>query len=129
MSVFLFQNNQHVYQILDDQESAFHVLTWSALRYTTHSHQDDVGLQMKLYNEVDVHHDGGVEEGRLKGYMIQNSLKIIFHPPALHKLINGLHIFFQKHYSDLASDALAFPQLYPALEAKHHKKCECCSNH
>jgi len=64
---------------------------------------------MKPYNEVDVHCDGGVEGGRLKGYMIQNSLKVIFHPPALHKLINDLHIFFQKYYRDLASDVLAFP--------------------
>ena len=84
---------------------------------------------MKPHNEVDVHRDGGVEGGRLKGYMIQNSLKVIFYPPMLHKLINDLHIFFQKHYRDLASDALAFPQLYPALETKHHKKCECCGNH
>ena len=113
-----------MHQILDDQESVFHVLTWSALRYTAHSHQDNMGLQMKPYDEVDIHHDGGVEEGRLKEYMIQNGLKIIFYLPMLHKLINDLCIFFQEHYRDLASDALAFPQLYPALEAEHHKKYE-----
>jgi len=124
MSVFLVQNNQHVHQILDDWESAFHVLTWSVLCYTAHSHQDDVGPQIKPYNEVDVHHDGDVEGGKLKGYIIQNGLKVIFHPPALHKLINDLCIFFQEYYRDLASDALAFSQLYPALEAEHHKKCE-----
>ena len=62
MSVFLLQNNQHVYQILDDQEFALH--------YTAHSHQDDVRPQMKPYDEVDMHRNWGVEEGRLKGYMI-----------------------------------------------------------
>ena len=102
MSVFLLQNNQHVHQILDDQESAFHVLTWSALRYTAHSHQDDVGPQMKPYDEVDVHHDGGVEGGRLKRDMIQNSLKVIFHPPALHKLIDDLCALFDLHYPPLS---------------------------
>ncbi len=70
MLVFLLQNNQHVHQILDDRESAFHVLTWFTLRYTAYSHQDDVGLQMKPYNEVDVHRNGGVEGGKLKRDMI-----------------------------------------------------------
>jgi len=49
---------------------------------------------MKPYDEVDVHRDRGVEGGRLKRDMIQNGLKVIFHLPALHKLINDLHIFF-----------------------------------
>ena len=96
MSVALLQNDHHVHEILDDRESVFYVLMWSALRYTLHSHQDDVGLQMKSYDEVDVHHDGGVEGGRLKGYMIQNSLKVIFHLPTLHKLINKLCILFRE---------------------------------
>ncbi len=37
------------------------MLTWSALHYTTHSYQDDVGLQMKPYDEVDVHCNGNVK--------------------------------------------------------------------
>ena len=102
MLVFLLQNNQHVHQILDDRESAFHVLTWSALRYTAHSHQDDVGPQMKPYDEVDVHRDGGVEGGRLKRDMIQNGLKVIFHPPALHKLIDDLRALFDLRYPPLS---------------------------
>ena len=101
MSVFLLQNNQHVHQILDDWESAFHVLTWSALHYTAHSHQDDVGPQMKPYDEVDVHHNGGVEGGRLKRDMIQNGLKVIFHSPMLHKLIDDLHALFDLRYLPL----------------------------
>ena len=124
MSVTLLENNQHVHGIIDDRESAFHLLTWSALRYTAHSHQDDVGPQMKPYDEVDVHRDGGVEGGRLKGYMIQDPLKVTFHPPALHELIDDLRIFFRERYRGLTSDAKAYPQLYPALEAEHHKKCE-----
>jgi len=57
-------------------------------------------------------------------YTLGNVSEVIFYPPALHKLINDLHIFFREHYRDLTSNALAFPQLYPALEAEHHKKCE-----
>ena len=131
MSVFLLQNNRHVHQILDDRESAFHVLTWSALRYTAHSHQDDVGPQMKPYDEVDVHRDGGVEGGRLKRDMIQNGLKVIFHPPALHKLIDDLRILFRERYRELTGDTQTFPlsnespsQIYAAVEAEHHKRCE-----
>ena len=102
MSVFLLQNNQHVHQILDDRESAFHVLTWSALRYTAHSHQDDVGPQMKPYDEVDVHRNGDVEEGKLKRDMIQETLQVIFHPPMLHKLIDNLCALFDLCYPPLS---------------------------
>ena len=113
-----------MHQILDDRESAFHVLTWSALRYTAHSHQDDVGPQMKPYDEVDVYHDGNVKRGFYKELMIRKPLEVTFYPPALYNLIDELHIFFRERYKDLTSDAKAYPQLYPALEAEHHKKYE-----
>ena len=102
MSVALLQNTQDVHEILDDRESAFHVLTWSALRYTAHSSRDDVGSHMKPYDEVDVHRNGGVEGGRLKGYMIQNGLKVIFHPSVLHKLIDDLRALFDLRYPPLS---------------------------
>ena len=104
MSVALLQNTQDVHEILDDRESAFHVLTWSALRYTAHSSRDDVGSHMKPYDEVDVHRNGGVEGGRLKGYMIQNGLKVIFHPPELHELIDVLRRWFRERYKTLEPD-------------------------
>ena len=44
MSIALLQDEEHEHEILDDRESAFHLLTWSALRYTSHSHQDNVEL-------------------------------------------------------------------------------------
>ena len=124
MSVTLLENNQHVHGIIDDRESAFHLLTWSALRYTAHSHRDDVGPQMLPYDEAVAYRDGNVKGGSGKKDMIQNGLKVIFHPPALHKLIDNVRIFFRERYRDLKSDAQTFPQLYPALEAEHHKKCE-----
>ena len=102
MSVFLLQNNQHVHQILDDQESAFHVLTWSALRYTAHSHQDDVGPQMKPYDEMDVYCNGNVKGGFRKELMIRKPLEVTFYPPALHELIDDLHALFELRYPPLS---------------------------
>ena len=78
---------------------------------------------MKPYDEIDVHCDGSVEGDRLKRNMIQNGLKIIFHPSVFYKLINELCIFLEC-YRDLLSDAKTYLQLYLALEAKHHKKYE-----
>ena len=131
MSVFLLQNNQHVHQILDDRESAFHVLTWSALRYTAHSHQDDVGPQMKPYDEVDVHRDGNVKGGFRKELMIRKPLEVTFYPPALHELIDDLRILFCERYRELTSDARKFPlgsrnpsQFYATIEAEHRERCE-----
>jgi len=79
---------------------------------------------MDPYDEAKVDWDGNVEGGSGKMNMIQSGLKVIFHPPALHQLIDDLRIFFRERYRDLTSDAKAYPQLYPALEAEHHKKCE-----
>ena len=54
MSVALLQNNQHMHEILDNWESAFHLLMWSVLYYTPHSSRDDMGLYMKPYDEMDI---------------------------------------------------------------------------
>ena len=124
MSVTLLRNNRHVHGILDDRESAFHVLTWSSLRYTAHSRHANMGLLMHPYDEAKVDWNGNVKGGTSKRDMIREPLEVIFHPPALHNLIDELRIFFRERYRDLTSDAKAYPQLYPALEAEHHKKCE-----
>ena len=56
---------------------------------------------MKPYDKVDVHYNGSVEGGRLKRDIIQNGLKVIFHPPVLYKLINDLYALFGLHYLPL----------------------------
>ena len=83
MSAALLQNNQHVHEILDDWESAFHLLTWSALRYTPH---------MKPYDEMDVYCNGNVKGGFHKELMIRKPLEVTFYPPTLHELIDGLRV-------------------------------------
>ena len=102
MSVALLQNDHHVHEILDDRESAFHVLTWSALRYTAHSSRDDVGPHLKPYDEMDVYHNGNVKGGSRKKNMIRDPLKVTFHPPALHKLIDDLRALFDLRYPPLS---------------------------
>ena len=54
MLVALLQarEHEHEHEILDDQESAFYVLTWSVLCYTAHSHQDNIKPYMVPYDEV-----------------------------------------------------------------------------
>ena len=61
MSVALLWNNQHVHGILDDWESAFHVLTWSSLHYTAHSRHANIGLLMYPYDEAKVDWDKNVK--------------------------------------------------------------------
>ena len=102
MSVTLLENNQHVHGILDDRESAFHVLTWSALRYTAHSSRDDVGPHMKPYDEAVAYRDGNVQGGSGKKNMIRDPLKVTFHPPALHELIDDLRALFDLRYPPLS---------------------------
>ena len=102
MSVALLQNTQDVHEILDDRESAFHVLTWSALRYTAHSSRGDVGPHMKPYDEIDVYCNGNVKGGSGKMYMIQNGFKVTFHPPELHNLIDDLRALFDLRYPPLS---------------------------
>ena len=131
MSVALLQNNQHVHGILDDQESAFHVLTWSSLCYTAHSRHANVDLLMDPYDEAKVDCDGNVEGGSGKELMIQKPLRVTFHPPALHKLIDELRILFWEWYRELTGNTQTFSlsnesplQIYAAVKAKHHKWCK-----
>ena len=109
MSVALLQNNRHVHEILDDRESAFHVLTWSALRYTAHSRHDNMGSLMDPYDEVKVDWYGNVKRGSGKRDMIRQPLEVTFYPPALHNLIEDLHTWFEERYRVVKRNA-RFPQ-------------------
>jgi len=61
-------------------------------------------LLMDSYDEAKVDCDGNVEGGSGKELMIQKPLWVTFHPPALHKLIDELHILFQEQYRELKGD-------------------------
>ena len=135
MSVALLQNTQDVHEILDDRESAFHVLTWSALRYTAHSSRDDVGPHMKPYDEVDVYCNGNVKGGFRKELMILKPLEVTFYPPELHNLIDELRRWFHERYRILEPDVeiplgegtgakIAITDNLDAAKTRHDRVCE-----
>ena len=126
MSVALLENNQHVHGILDDRESAFHVLMWSALHYTAHSSRDDMGPHLKPYDEMDVYHNENVKGGSRKKNMIWDPLKVIFHPPVLHKLIDNLHALFDLHYLPLSVTLCNdIHCIWKARNARHLEQMKC----
>ena len=137
MSIALLQNNQHVHEILDDRVSAFHLLTWSALRYTPHSSRDDVGPHMKPYDEMDVSCNGNVKGGFHKELMIWKPLEVTFYPPALHELIDGLRAWFCERYSILGRNASTSSEdsdaestkIFDAVKARYHRQCEKMRKH
>ena len=54
MSIALLQNRKHEHEILDNLESAFHVLTWSTLHYTAYSSHANMGLLIDPYDEAKI---------------------------------------------------------------------------
>ena len=112
------------------------MLTWSSLRYTAHSRHANVDLLMDPYDEAKVDCDRNVEGGSGKELMIQKPLRVTFHSPALHKLIDKLCILFWERYRELTGDTQTFPlsnesplQIYATVKAKHHKCCEAMKAH
>ena len=118
--------------ILDDRESAFHVLIWSSLRYTAHSRHANMGLLMHPYDEAKVDWNGNVKGGDSKINMIREPLEVTFYPPALHELIDGLRGWFCERYSILGRNALTSSEnsdaesvkIFDAVEARYHRQCE-----
>ena len=93
-------------------------------------------LLIDPYNEAKVNCDGNVEGGSGKKLMIQKPLRITFHPFVLHKLIDKLHILFQKRFRELIGNTQIFPlsnesllQTYAAIKAEHHKCYEAMKAH
>ena len=134
MSIALLQNSQHVYEILDNWESAFHLLVWSALCYTYHSSWDDVGIgpHIKLYDEMDVYCNGTVKGGTGERDMIQEHLRVTFYSPVLHELIDRLHGWFCKRYSILGHNTSTSSEnsdvksikIFDDIKACYHRQYE-----
>ena len=60
-----------------------------------------MGPHMKPYDEAVAYRDGNVQEGSEKN-MIRDPLKVTFHLPALHKLIDNLCALFDLCYLPLS---------------------------
>ena len=110
MSIALLQNRKHEHEILDNLESAFHMLTWSTLHYTAYSSHANMGLLIDLYNEAKIDWNGTVVRGWLKSNIIYHPLKVSFHLPVLHTLIEEFCAWFDEYYRILECYFLIFSE-------------------
>ena len=66
ISAALLQDKNNIHELLDDQESALHLLTWIALHYTAHNLEpDNLDEFMEMFDETFTSTQG-VGGGRLK---------------------------------------------------------------
>ena len=102
ISIALLQNRKHEYEILDDLESALH--------YTAYSRHANIGLLIDPYDEVKIDWDGTVVKGQLKSNIIYHPLKVLFHLPVLHTLIEEFCAWFDECYRILECYFLIFSE-------------------
>jgi hypothetical protein len=68
ISAALLRKPHRIQIIEDDRESAIHVLTWLALRYTKHDDLANLNAHLEIYDEVDPPQSEGIATGgRAKG--------------------------------------------------------------
>lgn len=101
MSAAILQDPKKVHEISDDRESAFHVLTWTALCYGHHdqTHPDRLREYLAPY---DYSYSAGkfVKGGELKRDALMQSVlsdKVTFNPP-LNRLIADLTAHLRTRY-------------------------------
>jgi len=101
MSAAILQDPKKVHEISDDRESAFHVLTWTALCYGHHdqTHPDRLREYLAPYNYS---YSAGkfVKGGELKRDALMQSVlsdKVTFNPP-LNRLIADLTAHLRARY-------------------------------
>jgi len=91
-----------------------------------------MGPHLKPYDEMDVYRNGNVKGGFRKELMIRKPLEVTFYPPALHNLIEDLHIWFEERYRVVKHNVrfLQGPKNFPNANdvtndaAQHNELCE-----
>ena len=97
---------QRIQSIVDDHESAIHVLTWlalalAALRYIKQDKLDNLHTYLTIYDQVDCHQSKGIATGgRPKG---TNSPTNFQHDP-LNRLLSILRKTFSARYRETYPD-------------------------
>ena len=99
MSAAILQNPRKVHDFCDDRESAFHVLTWTALCYGHHDQTLRVGRYLRQYDDF---YSAGrdVEGGELKINALMQyvlSEEVTFNPP-FNRLITDLTAHLRARY-------------------------------
>ena len=94
--------------IEDDRESAFHVMTWTALRYISHDHMEAKDLQTCLepHDQTTVLRGGVIGGGTLKRDMLEHRFKFTFKDrPQFNALLEELRVAFAQRYKELPPDS------------------------
>ena len=86
-----------------------------------------MGPHIKPYDEVVAYRDGNIQGGSGKKNMIWDPLKVTFHPPALHELIDDLRALFDLCYLPLLVTLYNdIHCLWKAKNARHLQQMKCC---
>ena len=104
ISAALLRNPQRLQTIEDDRESAIHLLTWLALRYTKHDELDDLNTYLTMYDEVDRRKSKGIATGgRAKGNLFFGQLPTFASDP-LNQLLIEVRETFSARYGETYPD-------------------------
>jgi len=112
-----------VQTIEDDRESAVHVLTWIALRYTKHDRLDNLRSDLAIFDEL-----GGnnfITGGMMKGNDFASQVFPTFTSAPLNRILSALRETFSARYGRAYSaeeikkvnDFVARAELDPAMDA------------
>jgi hypothetical protein len=101
ISAELLRDPQRIQTIEDDRESAIHVLTWLALRYTKHDRLDIVSSYLAIYDQVD---HGFATGGIQKGNEFFSSVFPKFTSGPLNRLLAVVRKHFSARYGKTYSD-------------------------
>jgi hypothetical protein len=105
MSAKVLSDSEHIQGIEDDRESAFYVLTWTALKYSRHDLLKDFKFILDIYEEVYTV-DGRSEGGRLKRDMLTQSFPVKFSNSRLNALIQEIRNVLAVRYKEALTDVL-----------------------
>ena len=93
----------------------------------SYSSRDNVGPHIKPYDEVVAYQDGNIQGGSGKKNMIWDPLKVTFHPPALHEVIDDLRALFDLCYLPLLVTLCNdIHCLWKAKNTRHLQQIKCC---
>ena len=112
MSIAIIQDPEKIHDIRDDRESAFYVLTWTALCYASHdeTHPDHLGEYLATYNYS---YPGGkyTKGGELKMLSLLQGIlsnEVTFNAP-FNRLIGDLTAHFRVRYVKIEANDLESP--------------------
>ena len=121
MSAAILQDPKKVHEISDDRESAFHVLTWTALCYGRHNqtHPDNLRKFLRQYDEV--YSAGKYDQGgELKRDALMQSVlsdKVTFNAP-FNRLIADLTVHLRARYLKIEPNDLRLLELATQMITK-----------